>query len=475
MLGGSILVFGMMACPDDDPGTDDDTATTTSSEETDGGIGQEGLLGCPAGETCTLVLVSQTLDDRVEIFAPGDADVYRGTIDLDLKPNIDGDNGDGRLDEPFGLALAGGHLHVLVGHYPQRDSGSLVSFPLSFFVGFDVGQTVPVTSFFTDGSFSSEVASVQLGEEEPIFMLPYGERLLVSVFNNDLFTLESEWTDPGKLMVIDPADPARVGIQELGALQGGSCDGAAQIVEVAPGRVAVACDGNDVIAFLDVSAVQGGDPAVAAATITGNVCSLPVASERRVRHLAPDGAGGVIVAVGPGGLSTLGPADLHHVDANTCFRGATPVASNGQAQLGHIVALSSDTWLLASGAGQLSAGGRRGVYVVRDTGGSLEVCDEPIGGFEQHWETPGEPTDPFALALTDDARHLAVGATSVNAEAADGMHGKVLWATLPSFDDPCAATAQVVDLTGGTLATTADRVSSWRRAPDVIAIHRVQG
>jgi hypothetical protein len=471
-----MLALATSGCPDNGPGADDDT-TGGSGETTDTVIGPEGLLGCQSGEVCTLVLVSQTLDDRVEVFAPDDRDGnrYRGTIDLDLKPNVDGEIGGGLLDEPFGLALAGGHLHVLVGHYPQRDRGSLVSFPFSFLADFEVGQTIPVSSYYDGSQFGSDVSSVMLGEEEPIYMLPYGERLLVGVFNNDLFTLESTWTNPGKLLVIDPTDTSRVGVRELVGLEGATCDGAGQVVDVGGGRVAVACDGNDAVAFLDVSNVQTGDPSIAAATISGNVCPLPVAAERRVRHLAPDGNGGVIVAVGPGGLSALGPADLHHVDANTCFRGVTPVASSGQAQLGHIVQHSPNTWLLASGAGQLTAGGMRGVYVVRDTGGSLELCDVPIAGFDEHWDTPGQPTDPLALALHDDGRHLAVGATPVNAEAADGFYGKVLWASLPTFDDPCAVTAEVTDLTGGALAPTADDVATWRRAPDVVVIAQVQG
>ena len=473
----AIAGFAAIGCPNGSS-VDDDAETATSGDETgtDTAIGEAGPLGCPSGEVCTLVLVSQTLDDRVEIFSPGDpgGNVYRGTIDLDLKPNLDGDNSSGRLDEPFGLALAGGHLHVLVGHYPQRDSGSLVSFPLSFLEGFAVGQTIPLSSYYDGGSFDG-VTQVGFGEEEPIFMLPYGDRLLVSVFNNDLFTAETTWTNPGKLLVIDPADPSRVGVRDLVGLDGATCDGAAGLVDLGGGRVAVACDGNDAVAFLDVSAVGSGDPSVAAATITGNVCSLPVATERRVRYLAPDGTG-VIVPVGPGGLSALGSADLHRVDANTCFRGVTPVASNGQAQLGHIVASSNDTWLLASGAGQLTAGGLRGIYVLRDVGGVLELCDTPIGGFDAHWETPGLPVDPFALALTDDGRHLAVGASPTNSEAAGGIHGKVLWASLPSFDDdPCAATAEVVDLTSGELAASEDHVASWRRAPDVVEVFRVQG
>jgi hypothetical protein len=478
-----VLVSWATGCPGDDAdtGIDEETSGTTADDDGDGdgdtGVGADGLLGCPSGEVCTLVLVSQTLDDRVEIFAPDDpgGNPFRGTIDIDLKPNDDGDIGEGRLDEPFGLALAGGHLHVLVGHYPSRDSGSLVSFPFSFLEGFDVGQTIPVGGYYDEGTFSAGVSGVGLGEEEPIYMLHHGERLLVGVFNNDLFTVESEWTNPGKLLVVDPADPSQFGVRDLVGLDGGSCDGAGQIVDIGGGRVAVACDGNDAVAFLDVSAIQTGDPSVAAATITGNVCSLPVASERRVRHLAPDGTGGVLVAVGPGGLSALGASDLHHVDANTCFRAAIPVGSNGQAQLGHIVMHGSGTWLLASGAGQLTAGGMRGVYAVHDSGAGPRLCEAPLGGFEAHWETPGQPVDPYALALTDDGRHLAVGASPVNSEASDGIYGRVLWASLPDLDDPCAATADVADLTAGTLAPSADRVSSWRRGPDVVTVVQVRG
>lgn len=95
--------------PDDDQTTDDEGEVLACSEP-----------------PCTFVLVSQTLDDRVEIFAPDDVDgqIYRGALDLDLKPNECqgcglGDYNAGRLDEPFGLAVAGGFVHVVAGHYPS--------------------------------------------------------------------------------------------------------------------------------------------------------------------------------------------------------------------------------------------------------------------------------------------------------------------------------------------------------------------
>src|SRR5690606_27200822 len=80
---------------DSDGETGSDTATTDGTETSgDSGVPPPGgMLGCPAGETCTLVLVSQTLDDRLEVFSPGDprGAVYRGAIDLDFKPNdLDG-------------------------------------------------------------------------------------------------------------------------------------------------------------------------------------------------------------------------------------------------------------------------------------------------------------------------------------------------------------------------------------------------
>lgn len=476
VLGAAMLVG---ACSDDvgadDTGGTGDTGAETGTGNT--GVGEQGVLGCPAGERCTFVLVSQTLDDRIEIFSPGDPRGmnYRGTLDVDLKPNIDGDNSGELLDEPFGLAIAGGHLHVLLGHFPQRDSGSLFSFPFSFFENQEVSGTIAVASYFTNGQAVEPVVEVPLEQEEPIFMIEHGSRLLVSVFGNDLFSEESNWTNPGKLLVVDAANPTDLGIQDLSALEGGPCDGAAQIVDLGSGAVAVACDGNDAVAFLDVSTVGTGNPGTAAATITGRVCPLTVAMSRRVRYLAPDGDRGVVVVVGPGGLNPLGSADLHRIGPDCALRGITPVASDGRSQPAEISAVSTDTWLLASGAGQLDMGGMRGVFVVRDTGGSLEVCADAIGGFEEHWQTPGQALDPFALASSADGTHLAVGAAPVSSASADGIYGKVLWASLPGFDDPCAVTADVVDLTAGDLVPAPDEFRTWRRAPNRIVIAEVQG
>ena len=115
------LATTLMACPAD-PGADTEASADTSSATTqttadDGGVvPSEGLLACPAGESCTLVVVAQAFDDRVDVFAArGPGPIYRGALDLDLKPNPLGDNSGDFLDEPYGMAIDDFGLSVLVG------------------------------------------------------------------------------------------------------------------------------------------------------------------------------------------------------------------------------------------------------------------------------------------------------------------------------------------------------------------------
>src|SRR5690606_94175 len=112
-----LVALLLTACLPDNPITDDGETDESSTGET-GELVDSGLLGCASGSSCTIVAVSQTIDDRVELFsAEGPGPVYRGALDLDLKPNPSGDISGEFLDEPYGLAWDGASLHVLVGHY----------------------------------------------------------------------------------------------------------------------------------------------------------------------------------------------------------------------------------------------------------------------------------------------------------------------------------------------------------------------
>lgn len=472
-------------------GTGDSTGGDTETGEDDGG-GE--LLGCPPGG-CVMVLAVQTLDDRVEVFVPDHPDsAYRGTIAIDLEPNEcagcgPGDNDDGRLDEPFGVARAGGFLHVLTGHYPTRDEGSLVAFPLSFFEGYSSGATVPVSDYFSGGQFQSPVVGRSLGEREAIFMHQHASgRLVVGVFNNDLFAGEDSWTLPGKLMVIDPTDPAgEVGVVTLDDLGGEVCQGASQVIDLGSDVLAVACDGNEGVAVLDGSGLAEGTVADAAAGLgTGALCPIPGAQPgKRVRYLAPDGATGFVVMQGPTPLDLLGPASLWRMAADCSNLGNASLSGMGSAgdwQLGEIVRLpaSTPTWLFAAGS-SLGATGLRGVFVAHAGSGALEVCAAPVAGFDASWsDGNGEVLEPYALAVTRDGSHLAVGAgpRPLITDPAGVGYGKVLWGAL-SGADPCSLSASVEDLTDGgpghAPAPVPTDPATFRRGPSVVVIQEIPG
>lgn len=483
-----------VGCPSTSP-SDETGSTGDGTGDSSGGVddgdpmaGGE-LLGCP-GASCVMLLATQSLDDRVEVFVPDHpSSIYRGAIDLDLKPNLcegcmPGDNGDDRLDEPFGMARAGGFLHVLVGHYPERTAGSLVAFPLDFFVGYPQGGTVPVADYYADGQFLAPVVERALGEVEAIFMHrdPASGRLVVGVFNNDLFATEDTWTQVGKLLVIDPGDPGgELGTVVLDGLAGGPCQGAGQVIDVGGGVLAVACDGNEAVAMLDASGLGTGTVGEAASSLaSGALCPLPGALPgRRVRYLAPDGSGGVLVTEGPTPLDLLGGAELWHLGSDCGAVGTLTLPASSDWQLGEVVRLpaSVPTWLLA--AGSANPMGQRGVFVVHEGSGALELCPDPVGGFEGQWDDGnGGTIEPFALAVTRDGTGLAVGAGPFIASADEVGYGKVLWASL-SGADPCSLSATVSDLTdGGTghaPAPVAGEPSTWRRAPNVVVLQELGG
>lgn len=482
--GGWLALGGCLA---DNPPLETDSGSAGTGDDSGGPpISEGGLLGCPAGQTCTALLVSQTLDDRLDLFFPeGPSPIYRGSVDLDLKPNAAGDNTEGRLDEPFGVALDGDFLTVLTGHFPDRTAGSSLAIPLSLLETLEPGTGLPVDRYFAAGRFSEGVVQRPLEQLEPIVLTPHRSgRLLGGVFANDLlFSPEIMWTEPGSLLVMDPDDPGgAVGVRRLDDLDGGSCNAPFSVVPLDDERVGIACDGNEAVAIMDISGLGGGTPEQDADGITGRLCDLPAAAERRVRYLAPDGAGGLVVA---DSATTLTPdnATVWHLDEACNVVGFATLEAGGAIwRLGEIVALPEadgtvNRWLLASGVGH------RGVYVLHSPdGAALELCPAPLEIPDATWDSPagGNPLDPFALALAADGAGIAVTAVPFSPPAAGPDYGKVLWGSLErNGDDPCNLDLSLTDLTDGSEgrapAVNPNDPSTWRRAPSVAVVQSVAG
>jgi len=453
--------------PDNPSGGETDA---TGSETTGDITPVDNMIGCPTGETCWVVLTAQTLDDRVEVFGglAGSEPTYRGAIDLDLKPGTE----PGQLDEPFGMALSDTGLHVITGHYPSPERGALLTFPTAFFDERDPAL-IDVDTFFAGGAFNEGVVETRFDELEPIFALsePVQGKLLVSVFANDLFAADDTWTEPGKLAIVDTANPADFALATLSGLDGGDCRGASQLVLLEDeNTAAVACDGNEAVAFLDLGDLSGS-PTDIASGITGSLCDLPPTDSRRARYLAHDGAGGVLVGLGPTPLNASA-TQVYSIPAGC--EPLSPIAiADSDGQLGELVRFGDSHWLLAQGA--ISAAADRGVQVISPTG----VCNT-LPGLEDAWETDGEELSPYALAVAPDGEHMLIGAgPTQTGNATNAIFGRVLWVSLEGTDDPCSMTAEFVDLTDGASghapAPLAADTTTWRRSPSVVVLTEVQG
>lgn len=473
------LAAACTAAPPSDGETGTSGATTTGADtSTTGDDGevppQAGLLGCPGG-ACTFVIVSQAFDDRLEIFAPrGDGPIYRGAIDVDFKPNPMGDNSGENLDEPYGLALDERGLVALVGHYPMRDSGSLLLIPHELLAMQAVGTTLLASQYFDAGTFSAGVTEIALGEEEPIFVRTHPSgRLLIGVFDNDLFALETEWTNPGKLLVVDPTS-GEVGTRTFDAIGSGSCAGAWSVVPLDENMdaIALACDGDEGAVVLDVSAVGQGTVADAAAAIDGCVAEVPF-PDKRVRYLAADGTGGFLLAENSQ-LADFQDGRLWRFDGECQQLGATGVIPGPfweVREIVHVPHADGPRWLLPTGRTA-----DRGVHVVRDGDAGPEICAK-LDDFESYWaDDAGGELHPYALALDGDARGLAIGAGPAEAPSDGPGYGRVLWAELDAAVDPCTSSpvTTVVDLTASAPAVTADDPATWRRAPNVVLVKQYE-
>lgn len=472
-------LVGSLGCPADDGGQSGGSADTSAGETSGGsttGDGetppQTGMLQCPTGESCTLVVAAEALDDRIDVFAArGPGPVFRGSIAMDFKPNPMGDNAGEYLDEPFGMVLDAGGLHTLVGHYPMRQAGSLVTLPHALFAGLEPGTRAPTSTIFDGTAFTDGVVYTPLMEQEPIFVVRHRSgRLLVGVFANDLFALETEWTNPGALLVIDPADPASFGVRSLATVGQGSCAGAWSVVWLDDGdTVALGCDGDEGVAVLDVSGVGEGSPADAAAAIDGCLADIPFA-DKRVRYVAPDGAGGLLVAEGSPVFSQ-DDGRLWRFDGACKAIGAFGSFPGEFFEIRQIVrwpTTGEPRWFMPSGRAP-----SRGIHVVRDGAAGPEVC-ATLDDLDTWWTTDdGGDAHPYALALDRAGTGMAVGAGPP--EAPDDMpaDSRVLWLELDPSVDPCTGSpvTSAVDLAAMAPAVDAADPDTWRRGPNVVLVH----
>lgn len=471
------LLSACDGCGDDGEGTAD---TVDSSESSAGETGTtdgpaSGLLACPAGESCTIVLVAEAFDDRIDVFsARGPGPLYRGSIDVDLKPNPMGDNEGENLDEPYGMAVTDQGLAVLLGHYPMRQAGSLVLFPHELLAAQAEGSTLASSAFFAGGTFTAGVTDISFGVEEPIFVRAHPSgRLLVGVFDNDLFAPENEWTNPGQLLVVDPVS-GEFGTRSLATIDGGSCAGAWSVVPLDPAMdsVGLACDGDEGVVILDVSGVGEGAVADAAAAIDGCFADI-LLPDRRVRYVAPDGDGGMLLVDSTPNYDPTG-GKLWRFDA-ACAQVGEPSTLDQQywevREIVHLPNAAGPRWLMPIGRGTQG----RGVHVLRDVGGSTEVCRTLDAELTQYWAgDDGLEVHPFALATTKRGDGVAIGAGPVDAVKDMPGYGRVLWLDIDTSIDPCDAGAvtSVIDLTASAPAVSPDDPATWRRGPNQIFVQQ---
>jgi len=463
-------------------GSDGASTSHTSGSDTTDGSPTTGMFQCADSARCTFVLASQTLDDRIDVFlarsSDGDMQIpYRGSVDVDLKPNPMGDNSGELLDEPYGLAVANGALYVMLGHYPTRTAGSLLSFPLSMFASALPGTTLGKDTYFASGEFIAPVSGVALGELEPIFVLAHPSgRLLVAVLNNDLLLSEDQWTNPGKLLVVDPHTPDIVGTFELTGLDNVGCTAAWGIVALDEHihSIALACDGGDDIAVLDVSGVGEGTPSAAAASLTGCIADLPF-PDKRVRFFAPDGSGGVLAVEAPGVPLGTENTRLWWFDGGCEQVDFGEIGADVLADVRTVVHVRGDAttpsrhWLLASD-------GPPAIQVVVAGNDAAPALCGKLEGLDVYWTgDDGEPIAPYALALTSARDGLAIGAGPREAIADAPGYGRVLFGDVMESSDPCGESSdvlvRVVDLTDAAGSVEANDPGTWRRAPNVLAIH----
>jgi hypothetical protein len=463
----SVLLL-VAACLPENPIVEDDGGTETG--ETGGEVVESGLLGCPSDSECTIVAVSQTIDDRVELFtAVGPGPVYRGALDLDLKPNPGGDISGEFLDEPYGLAWDGAALHVLIGHYPSRAVGSLLSFPAVELAEVEAGATVPLEDWFVGGEATGlGVRLTALDRTEPLSMLVHAASgsLLIAVFANDLMLPDAMWQTPSELPALGPWT-GNTDVEPRVAVPG--CAGAWNVIALDEDTdaVALACDGDERVAILDVTSESEG--AVASPRCVGEI---PF-SDKRVRYLAADGLGGVVLGENPPIVSASEDSRLWWFDGDCQVRGFSTFEAALSWQLRDLERIPADSprWLLAQAEGDA---GNVMVLAGDASTGEITECGRLDGlASAGVWTADGgsEPLRPHALALSSDGRGLAISAAPADYANAEPGYASVWWTPLDYADDPCdAVVVDPVELAASAPAVDATIPKTWRRAPDVLTL-----
>jgi len=461
------------ACLPENPAlTDSSSASSTSSgastgEPTTGGA-SSGLFACDA-PPCTLVIVSQTLDDRIDVHeVTGETSRLRGRIGLDLKPDPSGEQIMGNLlDEPYGLVLTPTDLLVAVGHYPDTDRGSLLRFPRTTFDALAPGATFGVDQYYSGGTFSAGVEALIHEREEGIFYLPHPSgRLLIGVFANSLKS--ADFSTPSELLVVDPGDLAvdAIGSFDLGTIDP-PCRGGWHLEALDPlvQDVAVACDGSESVVVLHLPQDLGSTaPQDAAAAITACGLNLGGTGQWTTQFVAADGAGGFLAVQS----QVAEPPRAWHVSGDCTPLGApsmmvAPSVSEVRLLREAVRVPGADVWLIAAGPPS------PGVLVARG-GGTPELCGMVTG-----LDGIDAANAPFALALDKTGTHLAIGAgPPSNPELSEGR-GQVLWATLDTSKSAACelAATSVLDLNAGLFQQASP--DTWVRAPNVLLVHEIEG
>jgi hypothetical protein len=469
----SMSLVSSNGCLEDNPSeptSGSDTDDTTTGDTTAGP--EDGLLAC-ATPPCTVLVVSQTLDDRIDVYDVTAAPYLRGRIGTDLKPDPSGEQTEGnRLDEPYGLLLDDNHLWAAIGHYPDTDRGSLVGFPRSAFAGLGQGELFSEDRYFDTNEFIGGVQSLPFGRQEAIFLLQHPSgRILVGVFANDLRA--ASWPDPSEVLVVDPNDlrPEAIGAFSLD-LDTNPCNGGWKFVGLDDdlSRVGVACDGSESVAVVTLPD-DFADLAPADAAAGMSACSTPLSSGNlSTQFVAPDGAGNLLAVQS----QILEPPKLWSINGNCGVNGAP--GSELPAELTEVRVVREPVLLRPAGGGEpamwllASETPVPGVLIVRG-GATPTVCGQ-VDGLDAI-ETAENA--PFALALDATRTRLAIGAGPVSNPPFAAGRGQVLWANLDLADlDSCAIEAtDVVDLTEGAYQATDPR--TWVRAPNMLLIAELGG
>jgi hypothetical protein len=237
--------------------------------------------------------------------------------------------------------------------------------------------------------------------------------------------------------------------------------------------IGLACDGDEGAVILDVSAVGEGSVADAAAAVTGCPADIFVPN-RRVRYLAPDGEGGILLVNSTPNYDPSG-GSLERYDAGCGSTSSAPLDQTYW-EVREIVHLQSDAgprWLMPIGRTTMT----RGVHVLSDSGSGVTVCNE-LTDLDQYWAGGADDVEvhPYALALTHSGDGLAIGAGPVDAVKDMPGYGRVLWVDLDTSADPCdpgsGFIVNVIDLTASAPAVSVDDPATWRRGPNQVFIQQ---